>query len=237
MRHIEPYTELDNGALFLPVWFPRWIDRLDISGPAFVGRSYLVHHREHAEFDGGNFYSAGFAEIMCPLLRPADEIKAAGGKRTLREHLAMFAASQTNDSPYGKYDFGEMVRIRDKHRLLLDAVVAQIDTDPMNCAWLGPQERILQAWTSFLSHNIEPNEPGRKAAEFLEQAFRTLDEPIRVAWCNGFREAMGGYRTWTEGVLRFLDELPQEWLALPPITDDVRTVIRPDEAWLSLLTR
>ncbi len=236
VRHIEPYTELDaEGKPFLPVWFPRWVDRLDCGGPAFAGRSYLVHHCEHPEFDGGNFHSAGFAEIMLPLLRTADEIKAAGGKRTLREHLKMFASSQTNDSPYGKHDYGEMVWIRDAHRRLLEAVIVQIDTDPLNCAWLGPQERALKAWTYFLSHNIEPNEPGKKAAEFLAQAFRTLDEPVRVAWCNGFREALGGYFAWAAVVLRFLDGLPREWLALPPITDDVRTVIRPDETWLKLI--
>ncbi|MEK7148151.1 MAG: hypothetical protein AAB758_02535, partial [Patescibacteria group bacterium] len=110
-RIVKPYLDLDDtGNPIWSVWFTRWVDRLDCNGPTMIGRHYLTLAEEHKDYDGETHFDIEFAHHMNPLLRPFKEQVDEKGKRnqTMSEHLKMFADSQSNDSPYGKWDYGFM---------------------------------------------------------------------------------------------------------------------------------
>jgi hypothetical protein len=237
VREVRPFVDLRNGEPFLPVWLPRWADRLDCSGPCFVARHYLTLYRDHYDFGkaadeaSGQFYKITYADHMRPLLRSGEEIKVAGGQRTFVEHAKMFANSQSFESPYGKYDRGDMVTLRDEYRAIVERVLEDVlNPRDMNL------ERIRRAWTAFLGTNIEPSELGRKAAELLDQGFERLPIETQLAWSNGFQETMLAYVSWSRRRLDFLDQQPVEHLRLPGIVNDVREWIRPHASWTSLLS-
>lgn len=207
-RQVNPYPDLNEGEAILPVWLPRWADRLDCSGPCMVGRHYLTLAKDHDDFNGQGFYKVSFGEALRPLLRTQDEIKAAGGSQTMLEHMRMFANSQTNESPYGKYDRGRMVKQRDAYRAsllhIIDQVARPTDVDI---------ERITKAWTMFLTV-IEPTlDP--KTARTLEDNFRSLDASTRQAWACGFRAVMSEYLVWGDRICAFLQTVPESYWNFP----------------------
>lgn len=236
-RTVKPYYdedfELVPNPARLEVWLPRWADRLDCSGPCMVGRHYLTLAKDHEDFNGDGFYKVSFAEAMRPLLRTPEEIKAAGGKLTMLEHMRMFANSQTNESPYGRFDRGVMVKIRDRYRLMLECIIEKV---------VRPVERnegeVLGAWTSFLGTRIEPSQAGWQAALTLRRNFDTLDADTRRAWTSGFWWTMQLYAAWYESTSWFLFRKPTELFRLPGVTPDVRNVIAPipaedlDDFWM-----
>src|SRR3989339_608091 len=48
------YVDMVNQKPFELVYFPRWVDRLDCNGPAFVARHYLTLVKNHEDFKGKN---------------------------------------------------------------------------------------------------------------------------------------------------------------------------------------
>ncbi|MCK9360776.1 hypothetical protein M0Q28_00920 [Patescibacteria group bacterium] len=207
-REVHPYPDTHDGQPIHAVWLPRWTDRLDCSGPCMVGRHYLTLAKDHEDFGAHGFYTAKFGEVMQPLLRSDEEIKAAGGKQTMLEHMRMFARSQSNESPYGKYDRGRMVHQRDTYKASLEYIIAQVarPTD-VNL------ERITKAWTKFL-RTIEPTlKP--ETAQTLESNFRQLDVGSQRAWACGFRTAMTEYLVWGDRISEFLQSIPDAYDEFP----------------------
>jgi hypothetical protein len=233
-RQVLPYQDLDgDGNPLLGIWFPRWVDRLDCNGPCFVGRHFLTLVQSHKDFDGEKYYDVGFAEHMRPLLRTNEEIRAAGGNRTMLEHINMFYQSQTNNSPYGVHDYGRMVELREMSRAKLSSIITAVQ-NPVNLPQ-SSEEKILEAWTLFLAHNIEPTKKGKQAAATLKKMFKALPKETRQGWCNGFLATMKHYMGWSSPILRFLNELKNGWCHFSPISDDVREVIAPHASWANLI--
>ncbi len=226
-RAIAPYVDTDGAGPLLAVWMPRWADRLDCSGPCFPGRHYLTLDRDHEDYGQGGFYKVSFAEHMAPTLRTSEEIKAAGGRQTMLEHMRMFAASQSDNSPYGVHDRGLMVKLRDIYRESLEHIIYQV-AHPSDVN----EERIAKLWTRFLGKNVEPSRLGTETAEKLDKAFTRLDPDTRRAWSCGFRACTTEYLAWSDRILTFLATLPVEFRLLPGI-GDIRSVIVPvDMYWL-----
>ncbi len=186
IRVIKPYKDTINGKPFYPVWLPRWIDRLECNGPYFVARHYLTLHEPHRDFNGENqsFYEVNFAETMRPIIRSREEIKKAGGKRTMLEHLKMFMDSQNNESPYGKHDYGYYVKLRKDYKEKLNRIIKAV----LHPELPTDENIIMVAWRMIL----EKTEPinGREAAKKLESLFNSLNEKTKFAWLSGFHAAM-----------------------------------------------
>lgn len=211
VRRIEPYTDIyPDGSPILAVWFARWIDRLDINGPGFVGRHFLTLLMAHLDFDGKNFYSVTFANHMRPILRSEEEIKAQGGARTMLEHLYMFASTQNNASPYGKHDFGAMIVMRDAQTKRLKRIINAVLQNERKFDQ-AQKEKILTAWTAFLYSNIEPTQKASQTAINLKYEFEKLDENTQNAWLNGFIATMEEYAEWSEWILEKIKTFPAKW--------------------------
>jgi len=249
MRTIKPYRDTKQFMREIPnwfVWFTRWPDRLECCGPAFVGRHYLTLTKPHKDFSPQiGFYDVDYDHHMQPLLRGVEERRGDSKGQTMLEHLDMFAKSQTNDSPFGKHDFGRMSTLRDEHTEILNSIIALVHRDyedgkhkywdqrPNELSQDG--ELVLEAWRHFLSENIEPTELGVTAAHELELKFRHLVLQDQSAWLTGFYYTMQGYRTWSQAVLKDLERMPKERFELPGICEDVRDIIAPKSSWVGLL--
>lgn len=235
-REIIPYRDMDdNGQPVWWVWFPRWVDRLEVSGATFVGRHYLTRWQDHEDYNGKDFFSEVHEKYMLPVLRPREEQLATKSQRMI-EHLHMFATSQTNDSPYGKHDFGQMAVLRDSHKEILLKIVAVIQ---QGGSFSKRQMRDIQkAWILFLGHNIEHSAIGLEAAQKLEHMFWGLDVQTQQHWTAGFLATMREYLKWSDEVVNFLDHLAGNgWSHLNPITPDVYGVICPDRKWVDLIAK
>jgi len=198
---IEPYQDLDNdGQPLYGVWFPRMIDRLDCSGAAtFPARHFLTLFKEHQDFSATEgFYDVAFHDHIQLLLRTPEEIKAAGGKQSMLEHLRMFALSQTNDSAYGKHDYGRMLSLRDEKReelhKFIDAVAyfgnkMRVHTDDE----LAAERDCLKAYLTF----IEPSMAAKGAIDQLDTLLAQEDASVQSTWLYGFTAvAMNAYQRW-----------------------------------------
>lgn len=226
-RTIKPYEELDtNGEPLWPVWFTRWVDRLDINGPTFVGRHYLTLGEEHEDYAEGQHYSIKFHDHMRPLLRkPEEQTDTQGNKsKTMVEHLQMFSNSQTNNSPFGKYDHGFMVELRDMQKSRLDRIIKETQKRDPN---FDSENTVRDNWITFLSRSIEPSQQGRQTAEKLDESFGSLESSIRHPWCNAFLETMREYNRYATGRLALLELIDPELYALEPITRDITHAISP----------
>jgi hypothetical protein len=201
---IEPYQDLDDtGQPLYGVWFPRMVDRLDCSGSAtFVARHWLTLYKEHQDYGQNGFYDVDFHSHIVPICRSPDVIKAAGGKQTMLEHLRMFATSQSNGSPYGQYDYGRMLPLRDARRENLLGFVHVVVGDYYSLKD-NMIDSILDSWQNFLSW-VEPSESGRQAAIILNQLIRKEERSVQMAWAGGFLFAMQSYQDWAQGVLEDL---------------------------------
>jgi hypothetical protein len=224
-RTVEPYIDTVDGSPIISVWLPRWADRLDCNGPCFVARHYLTLCRDHFDYSQDGFYQvtyAGHLQTAVPEGYP--------GPCTMVDHLQRFASSQTNDSPYGRHDFGVMVQLRDAYKASLEHIIQQVrqPTD-VNV------ERIHRAWTGFLGATIEPSPTGKLAAHDLALAFNTLEPAVQNAWACGFRATMSEYLVWADRNLAFLSRLPGKFLQVPGLCTDIRELIRPKACWVDLL--
>lgn len=233
-RRVYPYRDVEEVETnphdrnqfdlepMLEIWLPRWVDRLDCSGPCLVARHFMTLAKDHEDFGQQGFYKVSFAEHMRPLLRSKEEITKSGGGQTMLEHLRMFADSQTNDSPYGKYDRGRMVQLRDAYRASLKHIIDQVahPTD-VNV------DRIMIAWMRFLSQTVEPTlKP--ETARALEENFRHLDTGAQRAWACGFRATMAEFQVWGDRVQTFLETLPDAYDRFPGLEFGLSTLIIDD---------
>ena len=226
-REVIPYQDTDEkGNPILSVWLARWIDRLDINGPAFVGRHYLTLADTHSDFDGKNFYEVSFRNHMKPLLRNADEIRKAGGNQTMLEHLNMFANSQNNESPYGLHDFGKMIEIRDEQTRRLKRIINSVVDDKESFSQFKTN-RILASWVDFLCQGVEPTKKSGDTALRLQVEFHKLDSENKRAWLNGFVVTMDEYFDWSKSMIIQLNCFPNEWLLLGKRNIDVKKIISP----------
>ncbi len=226
---IEPYPDCDEtGNPLFGIWLPRWVDRLECSGSeTFPARHWLTLGDPHIDFGTDGFYDVEFAKHTRPILRSNEEIKADGGQRTMLEHLRMFADSQTNASPYGKFDQGLMIELRDAKRERLREFIAAV-AGSMHPNILEEDVRwISKMWTMFLTVVIEPSQAGKQAAMKLEKLFGELSYPVRVAWCHGFLVAMRDYLKWGPEMKHFLDEHSFNEFAKLPFVSDPDTLLTP----------
>lgn len=237
-RTLLPYTDTDStGRPLMAVCLSRWIDRLDCNGPAWVARHYLTLVADHRDFGTNDFYQVTFASALAPLLRTDEEISAERGNRTMLEHLQMFVNSQTNASPYGRYDFGEMVALRDQYREQLMAIIRAVSSVASSGVAPSCSRRIQSCWHDFLSHNIEQTEVGLKVADALDRRFSSLPILAQLAWSTGFYTIMCEYGVWAKRTLDALATMPPEWMRLPSIVSDVRDFITPHSSWASGIIR
>lgn len=171
-RKIYPYIDRDrNKNPLMSVILPRWVDRLDANGPCFIGRHFLTMAEDHHDHWVGDSLIT-FTHHMRPLLRDEEEIKSDPHGATLREHVMRFLSSHSNSSFYGRFDFGEMVTLRDAYKERTLRIMAAFDTPLMLS--IEEESILLDEWTEWLSHNIEPCEAGKNAAEKLRNKFLEL---------------------------------------------------------------
>jgi len=204
---IQPYPDMAGDKPFYPVWLARWADRLDTNGPCHVGRHYFTLVKEHHDFDGKNFYTLDFEGQMRPLIRTDEE--RGKDARTMAEHLLMYAGSQNNASPYGKHDFGEMVRLRDSYRRRLELIVREM-IQPKEYSDIE-RRKILESWNRFLTGNIEPSDRGLHAAEKLARMFNDLPREAAGAWAHVFRRCLQQYLAWSAEAVFDLTEISREF--------------------------
>lgn len=208
------------------MWLPRWIDRLDLNGPCIVGRHFLTMVEYHIDNWSGE---VDFVKSISPLVLRENPTKPL----SVAEHLKRCADTQTNESPYGKHDIGFMVTLRDDERQQLYRILARLKEKREFSA--GEENTALGAWTMFLYTNIEPSKRGRETAEKLREMFKSLPDEVRFAWLGVYCQTMAEYMRWAQSRMEFLDSCPEHWVSLPPIRDDVRDIIRPNERWVKLL--
>lgn len=220
-REIRPYTDTVDDLPIMSIWMTRWTDRLDVNGPRFVGRHFLTMAEQHEDYSStGKFYTVKFADHMRSLLRSLEKIKEAGGAMTMREHLNMFATSQNNQGPYGRFDCGEMAEIRDDYKKRLFRIIDSFDDQISQDDGLF----IVLEWTKWLSEKIEPSEAGRTAAVKIQKMFLELPDDIRFSWYNVMKVTLYEYEGWGKDMRRRISRLPEEFFTLP-ILGDVRQLI------------
>jgi len=218
---IEPYFEMVGDKPFYPVWMPRWVDRLDTNGPAYVGRHYVTLAKEHQDFDGKNYYDVDFVSAMRPLLRTKEE--RGNDSMTMAEHLRMYAETQNNDSPYGKHDFGAMIELRDAYKARIRRVIEATQMSSAADPELRPE--VLQRWKRHLAKNIEPYAKGEEVAGQLTQMFLALPEYTQRAWQNAFNVCLDEYRAWSDEAIKFLETIPVEYRSLPGVCDNLQSML------------
>lgn len=217
-RTLTPYVDEDASGPRLMFWLPRWIDRLDANGPCFIGRHYLTLARDHSDLDSsGGYYKIRFEAHMRPLLRSEEAIRADPEGRTLREHLMMYANSQTNTSPYGKYDGEVMRRLRDSYKSRLLKVIESFDD---TCSWSSSvDEKTKERWNEWLATKIEPSDSGRTAVRALEERFNALPKEIQKPWFNAMATALTQHQEWREETRDLLSGITEDAFAAPLIGD------------------
>jgi hypothetical protein len=221
---IEPYQDSVDGGPILGVWFPRWVDRLDCNGPTFVARHYLTLVETHEDFDGEKFFEAEYSQHMRSLLRKKEERE---GPPTMLEHLNMFANSQTNDSPYGKHDQGEMVLMRNRQTERLSRIIKDASSGkdvPFN------SDEVISSWHDYLVNNVEPFQATLQTSEGLQNNFDKLPIGDQNAWMRGFNQTLreyGDYAEWLLEILNTIPNLPKTAFSFPGIADDIREIIPP----------
>lgn len=215
-RTLTPYVDEDADGPRLMFWLPRQIDRLDANGACFIGRHYLTLARDHSDIDSnGGYYKIRFESHMRPLLRGEDEIRADPEGRTLREHLLMYAESQNNASPYGKYDGEVMRRLRDSYKTRLLRIIQSFDD---TCSWSSKvDEKTLERWSEWLATRIEPSTSGKTAAKTLEERFNALPKELQKPCFNGMLETLKQHKEWQEEVQDLLSRFPEGALTAPLI--------------------
>ncbi|MFH0814843.1 MAG: hypothetical protein V1902_02035 [Candidatus Falkowbacteria bacterium] len=227
-REVAPYKDLDDeGRPILGVWGTRWTDRLDTNGPAFLGRHYMTLVEEHEDFQDEGHFLLQYQEHMRPILRDKPE-----GARTMLEHMQMFVNSQTNASIYGKWDFGQMVALRDARKKMLEDIISPACAEiPLT----GRTGLVLFAWKKFLGFNVEPTEKGHLVAAKLADMFDELDSDAQHRWIRAFYVCMRNYIVWADDAVAFLRELPLDWRDNPALPCDIVSVIAPHESWRLLI--
>lgn len=219
---IEPYVDMVEGKPFYPVWLPRWVDRLDTNGPAYLGRHYLTLVNPHKEFDGKSAYDVDFAKAMRPLLRTKEE--RGKDPMTMAEHVRMYAESQNNESPYGKHDFGAMVELRDAYKERLLRVISSLrSTRPFA---LERVTEVLERWTGHLCVNNEPSLIGVEAAARLKVMFKALPEETQCAWAKTFDLCLSEYALWSYDAIRFMETIPIRFRHLPGVHDNLQSMLQ-----------
>lgn len=195
-REIKPYVDTDdNNEPIMAIWLTRWIDRLDASGPCFVGRHFLTQYEKHHDYSAEHgFFPIEFKAHMRPILRDSNEIGNDQGGQTMLEHLNMFAGSQNNNSPFGLHDQGKMIELRDYNR---DSLLRIIDAYKNEKDLSNLDEKVLLLkWFTFLKEKIEPSLPGSIASERLEKMFEKLPVSTKKIWFNIFDVTMNEYDEW-----------------------------------------
>jgi len=226
-RATNPYIDVNNsGKPIWPVWLARWIDRLDINSPqAYPARLYLPLVKSRVDYKQEGFYEVEYHDYMS-----ITETHGVFGDRSMAYSLNQIADTQNNNSPYGKFDFGKMIELRDKYR---DWYYEFFEIIKLRRIFsLKEKEMILGSWTNYLWHNIEPTEKARKYAEELEKEFNKLDENTQSGWLSGFVFMLRKYVEWSEMTLGRLNSLPSEFLKLPGMSEDIREIIKPHADWI-----
>lgn len=222
-REIQPYRDTNNeGNPIMSVLLTRWADRFDVNGPCFVGRHFLTMVEEHKDFGAGEHYLVKFFDHMRPLLRSEDEIKDDPKGRTMREHLAMYIKSQSNNSPYGQFDYGKMAEMRDSYKARVLRIIESFNT-PIE---LSPKEEVLllSQWTSWLSEKIEPSESARSGSDKLREMFFSLPQETKDAWFSVMKTTLKEYDEWADEMTEILSKFSEEKLILP-VLGDIRKII------------
>ncbi|OGF25905.1 hypothetical protein A2331_06380 [Candidatus Falkowbacteria bacterium RIFOXYB2_FULL_34_18] len=212
------YVDMVNQKPFELVYFPRWVDRLDCNGPAFVARHYLTLVKNHEDFEGDRFHKINsFLERMKPFSREKT------GHPTMLSHLDMFASSQNNKNIYGKYDYGFMIQVRNFHKILMERTINLVLSGKGKYDY--DEDELINTWTIFLQQNIEPTESGKNGSLILEKKFRKLNKNVKKIWANGFIETMIQYIKWSDYHLRLSEKWSQEWFEIPYYCKDIRKVM------------
>ncbi|OGF30926.1 hypothetical protein A2533_03385 [Candidatus Falkowbacteria bacterium RIFOXYD2_FULL_35_9] len=212
---IQPYVDTDDQGPIWAVWFTRWVDRLDCNGPSYFVRHFLSlsFENEHYEYAQSGFFQVDFDAHM--VIDPADPTTFVG-------HMKMFADSQTNDSVYGRNDFGRMVKLRDEYREMMYSVITAIQD-------VSKLERPI---FKNIKHHLEKLEPMIRCttvADGLIERLRGLPTETRDGWVNGFLVMMQVYHLWFHTyVVPLLINLPDFFKSLPGISEDICGDLRGD---------
>jgi|GEM_PF-1368728 len=225
-REVRPYKETDKeGNPIMSLVLARWADRFDVNGPCFVGRHFLTLAKEHYDYasDAGKFYRVGFDAAMRPLLRSKEEIAGDPLEKTMREHLQTYADSQSNNSPYGKFDYGEMAEMRDAYKERLLKIIKSFDS-PVH---LSREEGslLLDEWTRWLSKNIEPSKAGIAAAGQLREMFLSLPQETKEKWFSVMRTTLREYDGWSQEMLEKMSEFSEEIMDIP-LVGNIRNIVQ-----------
>lgn len=219
----KPYLDTVDGVPIMCVWFPRWVDRLDICSPRFVGRYFLTLGDEHLDFSNGRFYDVKFDAHMRPLLRNVAEIDRDEFGMTMRERLRMFAITQNNESVYGRFDPGFMQGIRDRYKNQMYRIIGAFDVPSDFCDSFPDHEEqernLLNQWTDWLTKKVEPSEPCRIAAKKVREKFAGLPAENKLAWFGAMSATLEEYSIWSRHIGCLASSLDGDDLSLPIIGD------------------
>lgn len=122
---LEPYLDLWSDRA--PIWFVmivRYCDRADLTGPHYAFRHFStlwakIHKHLTTVKDVRQFRNISMGESMI----------VGGGENdvTMEKHVMMFRDSQSNQSPYGKYDLpGVMIDYREYQKQRITRVLSML---------------------------------------------------------------------------------------------------------------
>ncbi|MCC6639052.1 hypothetical protein IT409_00670 [Candidatus Falkowbacteria bacterium] len=231
-----------NGAPHLFMHLPRQIDRLENCGATHFARHYLTLVEEHKDQAHGEFVVVNFANSMRGLLRPQDVAKADPKKQTILEHVRMYADSQTNASPFGKWDYGFYCVLRDAHRkrayrMLHAPKRLKIPRE------ISVEEIAEVFHHHFLYPTIEPTKLGYRSAELLFSEFNRLSSEDRSVYAHVFAQCMIEYVDWYDSVNSIVaNQMPKnamEFVSLQNIigSSNIMDVLKPSARLMELISK
>lgn len=224
-RRVDPYMDTVDGRPFMPIWLPRWADRLDCSGAVFFARHLLTKTEARTDFIDGAFYRSEFAQGM-RVIKPRTIVERGSDLATILEHFNGFARSQTNASPYGQHDHGVMTRLRDVLREHLLEIISVI-VDAYEQETSIDTTDVMAQYQGFLQTKIEPSQAGINSAEKIMHLMHDQLDPRTIrAWCHGFEASMRLYEIYVnEHLLPVLTTIDPKLLVLPGTSLTARDVL------------
>lgn len=224
---IDPYQDVFDGKPFLPLWYTRWIDRLDANGVMLPARLFLTLAETRTEDNGITFAHDKLDESMRLLLRGKALQKCSNGNpnQTFLEYLYMYVTTQMHPSVYNVHDSEEMKIVAQKYGTMLYELISLVmqHTDSIS---LNQQYRIFKQWSHFLVQTVEPARNTIHVVSILEECFFSIENSqLRSAWCAFFRRAIDLYKRSVMSMLKEGFDQHQHFPTDLPLIGNVLNII------------
>jgi len=206
IRTTRPYPDtLQNGLPIYPVIFTRWCDRLDLIGPCYFGRHYLTLTNDHKDYNLNDFCQIKYHSHMRPLNRTSRQIKLDPNGPTFCEHLQSIIETQIFQSPYGRYDYGFVMWLREQLKASEKRILKGFERP--TALSLREETKLLNNWNGWLATKVEPSTLGVKASEILHEKFLGLPQETKTVWYSAMSSTLEEYQIWSKQMRKFLDQV------------------------------